>query len=137
MTSLDKGIVGEEGSSRNAGTTSAATAASPAAGHTAGPWFWAVDRNDQPTSLRQSGSGDCVINAQADISNYGLSVDPWMDVSEQDARLIAAAPDLLEALKAITEEVCDYARINNLGDPELKHNVRLARAALSKAEMGR
>ena len=44
------------------------------------------------------------------------------------------ASALLEALKALTEEVCDYARINNLGDPEAKHNVKLARAAIAFAE---
>ncbi len=36
-----------------------------------------------------------------------------------------------EALEALVNEVCDYAIINNLGDPEKKHNIRLARAALS------
>jgi hypothetical protein len=51
-----------------------------------------------------------------------------------DLRLAASAPDLLEALKGLVEEVCDYATINKLGDPEQKHNVKLARAAIAKAE---
>jgi hypothetical protein len=52
-----------------------------------------------------------------------------------DARIIAAAPDLLEALGALVEEVCDYATTNNLGDPEAKRNIKLARAALAKASV--
>ena len=68
--------------------------------HTPGPWFWALDRQDQRTSLMRSGSGDYVVCPQADVENYGLSVNPWNDVSDEDARLIAAAPDLLEALRS-------------------------------------
>ncbi len=37
------------------------------------------------------------------MGDYGLSVDPWNDVSEADARLIAAAPALYEALKDMRE----------------------------------
>lgn len=51
-----------------------------------------------------------------------------------NARLIAAAPDLLLALKAMTEEWVDYMTINHLGDPWAKHNMKLARAAIAKAE---
>jgi hypothetical protein len=54
--------------------------------------------------------------------------------SETPAIKEPAAPDLLEALKGLVEEVCDYATINKLGDPEQKHNVKLARAAIAKAE---
>lgn len=66
---------------------------------TPGPWEWALDRQGQHTSLRQSGSGDSVVHPQVDISNYGMSVNEWNDVSDADARLIAAAPELLEALR--------------------------------------
>lgn len=59
-----------------------------------------------------------------------------------DANLIAlmrnSLPTLIEALKrqgealeAMLEEKCDYMRINNLGDPEAQHTVKLARAALA------
>jgi hypothetical protein len=37
---------------------------------------------------------------------------------------------LRTALTALVDETCDYMLINNLGDPEKKHNIRLARAAL-------
>ena len=74
---------------------------SETAKHTPGPWFWALDKHGQATSLRRSGSGDCVVSPQADVGDYGLSVNPWNDVSEADACLIAAAPALLEALQAV------------------------------------
>lgn len=54
--------------------------------------------------------------------------------NSEDASLIAAAPDLLAALKAMVVEYCDYTIINNLGDPETQHNIKLARAAIAKAE---
>lgn len=50
-----------------------------------------------------------------------------------NARLIAAAPDLLAALQAIVDENVDYMTINHLGDPEQQHNIKLARAAIAKA----
>lgn len=51
-----------------------------------------------------------------------------------NARLIAAAPDLLEVVKAFVAETVDYATLNNLGDPEQQHNVKWARSVIAKAE---
>lgn len=53
--------------------------------------------------------------------------------SEANARLIAAAPELLQAAKQLVEEKADYMRLNHLGDPETQHTVRVARAAIAKA----
>ena len=61
------------------------------------------------------------------------TVNITRDEAVANARLCAAAPDLLEALKAFVIETVDYMTINKLGDPEQQHNVKLARAALSKA----
>ena len=41
--------------------------------------------------------------------------------------------ELVNALEMMVEAECDYMRINNLGDPEKQHNVKVARAALAKA----
>lgn len=49
------------------------------------------------------------------------------------ARLIAAAPDLLAALKGLLADIEDYQRINNLGG-ENNHWQVIARAALARAE---
>jgi len=51
------------------------------------------------------------------------------DVAEANARLIAAAPDLYEALNA----VLDKWRLPVLGDPEANAVFRQAEAALAKA----
>ena len=56
------------------------------------------------------------------------------DRTEADARLIAAAPDLLEALR----DVLDYATAgpNGTGLTENWNVVKAARAAIAKAEGG-
>lgn len=41
--------------------------------------------------------------------------------------------ELVEALTALVDETVDYMRINKLGDPQAKHNIKRARAALAKA----
>jgi len=55
-----------------------------------------------------------------------------------DAHLYAAAPDLFEACKALLADCEEYSRINNLhnddGKPATNHSMRMALAAISKAE---
>jgi hypothetical protein len=41
---------------------------------------------------------------------------------------------LREALKLMVDEKCDYMKINNLGDPEQQHTIKIARAALKGDE---
>jgi hypothetical protein len=54
------------------------------------------------------------------------------------ARLIAAAPELLAALKDLHADCVEYARINNLhnsdGSPATHHSMRRAAAIIRKAE---
>jgi hypothetical protein len=62
----------------------------------------------------------------------------WRDMLDEEAkanaRLIAAAPDLLQALKFITEDVCDRFDMNDSStNPGMKLAVKLARAAIAKA----
>ena len=52
---------------------------------------------------------------------------------EANARLIAAAPELLEALIAMEKEKSDYMTINKLGDPAKETTNKIARAAIAKA----
>lgn len=49
------------------------------------------------------------------------------------AHLVAAAPDLLCALRMLYNETADYIRINQLGDVHHNHSMQRARAALAKA----
>lgn len=60
------------------------------------------------------------------------------DTAEANARLIAAAPDLLGALKDLLSDCEEYARINNLhnsdGSPATHHSMRRAADVIAKAE---
>lgn len=56
----------------------------------------------------------------------------WTSPSATDARLIAAAPELLEALKALTAACEKLPRISK-AMPEAGSPLGLARAALAKA----
>lgn len=56
-----------------------------------------------------------------------ISADYMADLEEENDRLRAA-------LIALVDETCDYTQINNLGDPEKQHNIKLARAALKGAD---
>ena len=55
---------------------------------------------------------------------------------KQHAQLIAAAPELYEALQQLADECDEYVRINNLhngdGTPATTHSMLQARAALAK-----
>ena len=53
--------------------------------------------------------------------------------NEADAKLITAAPDLLQALVGLYEDQIDYIRINNLSGAENNHWMVIARAAIAKA----
>jgi hypothetical protein len=95
--------------------------------HTPGPWQVVSAGTSQSRWIVGDREGGSI----ADCEPPG----PWMSDGEADAnaQLIAAAPDLVEALKACVIETVDYMTINELGDPEQQHNVKQARAALAKA----
>jgi len=54
-------------------------------------------------------------------------------MSIANARLRAAAPELLEALKGLLADIEDYQRINHLGGEQNHWQVK-ARAAIARAE---
>ncbi|TJW49396.1 MAG: hypothetical protein E5X65_33905 [Mesorhizobium sp.] len=101
---------------------------------TPGPWF-AVNNDSywQIDSERDGQIGD----ACASLFDGTGGAKNW-ELCEANARLIAAAPDMLSALKSILADCEEYSRINNLhnsdGTPATNHSMRLARAAISKAE---
>lgn len=65
---------------------------------TKGKRSWTYDRCNQPTNLLAH-PHEYILSAQADIGDYGLSCDPWMDVSPEDETFIAlATPDAVLAL---------------------------------------
>lgn len=88
--------------------------------HTPGPWLYA---NRSAGAHIHANDGEI-----AWLRSYMGIADKQIDAN---ARLIAAAPELLEIVEAFIAETVDYATINNLGDPEKQHNVKWARKILA------
>lgn len=93
--------------------------------HTPGPWI-AVEEEDRTII----GCGwDFLGRHIAYMSDGGVPRDEeWANT-----HLIAAAPDLLEALKGLLSDIEEYQRINKLGG-ENNHWQVISRAAIAKAE---
>jgi len=91
--------------------------------HTEGPWY--VDPNDHPLYVRAPGGGTVAHCDEAFHIHRG----------DANARLIAAAPDLLAACKQMVSEFESIAV--TLGADTSKNPVLVAaRAAIAKAEGG-
>ena len=82
--------------------------------HTPGPWY-------KTEGLISDSNGVHIATA----------CDTRYENAEANARLIAAAPDLLEALKGINKRLH-----NMMGDIELRQMERIAQQAIAKAEGG-
>lgn len=100
-------------------------------GHTKGPWKARVN----PDGGRLSVEG---ADGTAVVAGCGCCDSPWTDKAhaEANARLIAAAPDLLAACKALLQ--FEDAEIGESGG-ELEDSMRavaMIRAAIAKAEGG-
>lgn len=89
----------------------------PVMHHTPGPW----------TCSEPNGKG---MGWRAGPAWVGQ--EAWLPVCGANARLIAAAPDLLMALQMLYAETADYIRLNNLGGMD-NQCMRLARCAIAKA----
>lgn len=95
--------------------------------HTPGPWTWWTSNSWR--RLRHDDRGKTT-----DILMPWVAIDgqPDIIVSGPDMRLISAAPELLEALRLLHDNIAEYARINNLGGFD-NQDMKLARAAIAKA----
>lgn len=101
--------------------------------HTPGPWLqegnWVYAEGDP---IRLSGGKEIRPNA------FTLSVSPGPDrtreEAEANARLIAAAPELLEALECMIIGACAVAVLHNGERAVLQDAVNIARAAIAKAK---
>jgi hypothetical protein len=108
--------------------------------HTAGPWserwdYRRVSLSTKTVAAHALGPQHSCVGVKVCEDSEILQPDrATMEKVFADARLIAAAPDLLQALQMMVEEKADYMRINNLGDPETQHTIKIARAAISRAD---
>jgi hypothetical protein len=94
-------------------------------GHTPGPWTIRYGMNIMGPDVRFPGNERLVANAGGHSNN--VHSEAVRLENEANARLIAAAPDLLEALKALRE----WHRTEYQSDPKTDAK---ADAAIAKAE---
>ncbi len=99
--------------------------------HTPGPWQFLPEECDKPY-IRIRGT---VLGGRYKIAN--VITPSYEGVHEREAvqtranaRLIAAAPELLEALKMLVADWCDETGMSTPSH----ESVRFARAAIAKAE---
>ena len=111
--------------------------------HTPGPWDWFTDLDhdkDGPARYLKRPGAQCVrklvgSNGQGFFWTIGTTVGLTPATDEANARLIAAAPDLLEAARDLVRFIeRDWPQIHPDGD--LLHGGALIaiRAAIAKAE---
>lgn len=112
--------------------------------HTPGPWDY-VPGNEHHGPYVTSDFGSTICDLYTMSNPSSLSVGNGGDskpisfldeMAEPNARLIAAAPDILTALRAMTQRYVDLANSGDAGfwDPEEEDEVIAARAAIAKAE---
>lgn len=112
--------------------------------HTPGPW--AIDHELPPNArsviarvdgIAISGNtvGPHIVDnawANADAARYGMTLHP---TSIANARLIAAAPELLAALKSLVQQIewDETSFLNEDADEGNENDLTIARAAIAKA----
>jgi len=113
--------------------------------HTPGPWTTRgkIDGSGSAQIRAEDGKiwiGGAMGSHHTPSQRVNHSSFPADTEGEANARLIAAAPELLEALKAIVDMVPIYAknhpRFNQASRLERKTQIDAARAAIAKAEGG-
>jgi hypothetical protein len=115
--------------------------------HTPGPWVWAEDHptnacaNVRAKTEKGWDEDIATLYGSEDVPKPSEPGEPWGDhpIRRANARLIAAAPDLLEALNdALAVMTADTVGTIHMDDPDwyrqLWAAVDKARAAIAKAE---
>ena len=96
--------------------------------HTPGPWRWWIDDIGNEIFLIDS-QKDSILGPTFEINGKTGSVALRCDVTRANARLIAAAPELLDALKALLG-----LTLSDNGNQSAAAVEDMARAAIAKAE---
>jgi hypothetical protein len=96
--------------------------------HTPGPWFW---DDEVPTDYMKA-DWENIAPWLVDEKGVGVITGQIACRNPADTRLIAAAPELLEALKAFVADWCDETGMSSPSHD----SVRFAQDAIAKAEGG-
>ena len=102
--------------------------------HTPGPWtvYSRINRYAAAEEKLPHGTASYIIKAAKDRTIARITHAPGIaDVQAADARLIAAAPDLLEALKLMVAQFTKGSAPSTVKDSEARIK---AHAAISKSE---
>jgi hypothetical protein len=95
--------------------------------HTPGPWYVALDSDDDLFVSSDDGKTICEIANSRDFINSAIE-------GRNNARLIAAAPDLLAALEEVTRCLAWHERQHGVGMD--RKAIEDARAAIVQATKG-
>lgn len=94
--------------------------------HTPGPW--SINNWPQPDSSIAIGATGTPLIARVQLRDVSINEH------NANARLIAAAPELLEALSELADEVSDRFDLESPStNPGIKHAVAVARKAIARA----
>jgi hypothetical protein len=106
------------------------------AGYTPGPWVVVYsDRNGAALRIEAPSDRGVPGAAGSVVRHNGIGI-PASPTGLANAKLIAAAPELLRCLQQLHDDIAEYARINNLGGYN-NHVMRQARDAIKLAMEGR
>lgn len=94
--------------------------------HTPGPWAVHANVRDSRTDAARIDAGDTLV---ATVSTLPTKTTAAWHEAHANARLLAAAPDMLEALQSLVRAVEQFTSAVALGWPELEQ----AKAAIAKA----
>ena len=98
--------------------------------HTPGPWYVVGEAGDCLiiSTIKDPALANEMLNR--DVSTAVVSSSEWTDVSAEDARLIAAAPELLAAGQALVErwDTPNWKDAKHTGE-----SINKLRAAIAKA----
>ena len=95
--------------------------------HTPGPWGLSSETSTIIKAYDAFGETKIIIGS---ASGYkGSPFFPSDETADANARLMAAAPDLLEALQALLPDAVG----NHIGGPDTQARIDAARAAIAKA----
>lgn len=108
--------------------------------HTAGPWRVELYEGEHPYIISEQGKrwdNPVVCNLYDDVTpNDSVTMGAWYescDNAKANARLIAAAPELLEALEGVYRIIEAFGYTTALGKTQ-KARMDAARSAIAKAK---